>query len=331
MYRTMMLLLEKYGRVRRALVVEGAERGNWLLLGGEERLSFGTVPETFWREVESLPAERWQGTHVFPNGRTLYLECLEHSPRLILLGAGHVACAAARMGQLLGFEITVMDDRQDFLKRERFPRGSRLVCGKYEELSQKIPSYENAYYVIVTHGHQGDFQCLEQILPRSCAYVGMIGSRRKAAFTKERILAKGFTKEDWNRVHSPVGLAIGAQTPEEIAVSILAEIIQVKNQTGAVYLQEEIQNVLLQEEKGVLMTIVEKDGSSPRGIGSRMFVNEEGSVCGSIGGGTVEYEALRHAASVKEMETAVYDLSQEGNSPSGMICGGKVKVLFERI
>ena len=103
------------------------------------------------------------------------------------------------------------------------------IFGEFDTLSDRISPYENAYYVVVTRGHLGDSACARAILKRSFAYFGMIGSRTKVRITREKLLKEGFTEEQLDQIHAPIGLPIGGQMPAEIAVSIMAEIVQEKN------------------------------------------------------------------------------------------------------
>ena len=222
-----------------------------------------------------------------------------------------------------------MDDREDFVTAERFPDADRLITGSYDEISEKIPAYENAYYVIVTRGHLGDSACARQIMRRPYTYLGMIGSRNKVKLTREKLLGEGFTEEQLNTIHAPIGLPIGGNMPAEIAVSITAEIVQEKNRYSVSYIDEAVERAVREKKEGVMMTIISKSGSSPRGTGSKMFLDKKGKLYGSIGGGNVEFQAMKHAPEATDTEIVKYNLSNAGGANLGMICGGQVEVLFE--
>lgn len=204
------------------------------------------------------------------------------------------------------------------------------IFGDFDTLSDRIPPYENAYYVVVTRGHLGDSACARAILKRPFAYFGMIGSRTKVRITREKLLKEGFMEEQLDQIHAPIGLPIGGQMPAEIAVSIMAEIVQEKNRHFRTYCDEEVEAAVRRRTPGTMVTIIEKKGSSPRGTGSKMFVFRDGSTAGSIGGGKVEFEAGKHAVNIRNTETKVYELGQ-GAGDLGMICGGTVRVLFEPV
>ena len=258
-----------------------------------------------------------------------FVEIYVKNPQLIIFGGGHVSQPVAKIGKMLGFHVTVMDDREDFVTSERFPDADRLIKGSYDKLSDKIPAYENAYYVIVTRGHLGDSACARQILRRPYTYLGMIGSKNKVKLTREKLLGEGFSEEQLNSIHAPIGLPIGGHMPAEIAVSIAAEIVQEKNRYDVSYIDGAVEDAVRKKENGIMITIISKSGSSPRGTGSKMFIDKDGNSYGSIGGGNVEFQALKYAPEAQHGEIRKYNLSNQGGANLGMICGGEVEVLYE--
>jgi xanthine dehydrogenase accessory factor len=157
-------------------------------------------------------------------------ELLEVPPQLLIFGAGHVGQAVAMIGALVGYDVTVVDDRAEFLRRERLPnKAIKLVEGKYSAIESDIKITKNTAVVIVTRGHQYDEVCLEQVLERGAKYIGMIGSRRRVLSIFKRLESSGVSSAVLQRVHAPIGLKIGAESPQEIAVAIIAEIITVLN------------------------------------------------------------------------------------------------------
>ena len=111
---------------------------------------------------------------------------------LVILGGGHVGHALCRLASVMGYDITVMDDREEFASPGRFPEADRVICAPFAQLEQRIPPLENSYYVIVTRGHQGDFQCADILLGRRFAYLGMIGSKKKVKEVRQRLLEAGY-------------------------------------------------------------------------------------------------------------------------------------------
>lgn len=148
--------------------------------------------------------------------------------KLLILGGGHVGRALALAAQPLGFAVTVADDRPEFLVPERYPAGVATICGSYTEMVDRFPFDASTYVVIVTRGHRADLESLRAVLGRTWRYAGLIGSRRKVRLLTEQVLADGHDRTRVESVHTPIGLDIGAETPEELAVSIAGELVAVR-------------------------------------------------------------------------------------------------------
>ena len=146
---------------------------------------------------------------------------------LYIFGAGHVALETARIGAMVDFKTIVFDDREEFANARRFPDAQVTVLDSFEELPP-LAIDRNSYLVIVTRGHLHDAAVLDFALGTDAGYIGMIGSRKKRDLTYKAMLEKGHTQEQLDQVHSPIGLAIGSETPAEIAVSIVGELIRVR-------------------------------------------------------------------------------------------------------
>ena len=175
-----------------------------------------------------------------PAGRRLQVYAEGHRPRqeLIVVGAGHIAQPLATLGTLLDFEVTVLDDRPDFATRERFPDAAAVRTIDFADPLSGIDVHAGCHFVLVTRGHKYDYECLRRLLARhgeaKPAYIGMIGSRRRVRATFIQLEAEGIPHEVIARVRAPVGLDIGAQTPVEIAISVLGEmILERRGGTGA--------------------------------------------------------------------------------------------------
>lgn len=157
----------------------------------------------------------------------LFVQPIGQFSKLFLIGAGHIAQKLAALTRGVGFFTVVMDDREEFLSQERFPQADqRLLLSGFENVFEQVSIDSNSYVVIVTRGHSSDKLVLQQALQTEAGYIGMIGSRRKINTTFELLRREGVSEETLQRVHSPIGLSIGAETPEEIAISIVAELIQ---------------------------------------------------------------------------------------------------------
>jgi xanthine dehydrogenase accessory factor len=156
-----------------------------------------------------------------------FLELHHPSPEMVIVGAGHVAQPLATMGSLLGLRIKVLDDRPEFATRERFPEASELLHVDFADPFLGIPLHPWSHVVLVTRGHKYDYECLRKILQGETlpGYVGMIGSRRRVRATFDALLREGLPRERLDLVRAPIGLDIGGETPAEIAVSVLAEIV----------------------------------------------------------------------------------------------------------
>lgn len=158
----------------------------------------------------------------------VFIEPILTPSSLHIFGGGHVSLPLAKMGKLLGFQIAVIDDRAEFAHPDRFPEADILLAEEFTSAFPKLKIDKSSYIVIVTRGHQHDELVLEWAVGTPAKYIGMIGSKTKVKTIFSHLLAKGITNHQLDRVHAPIGLEIGAQTPEEIAVSILAEIVKVR-------------------------------------------------------------------------------------------------------
>jgi xanthine dehydrogenase accessory factor len=158
----------------------------------------------------------------------VYIEPLESTPRLYVVGAGHVGYNLAKLAATIGFKIHVLDDREKFANQERFAEAEAVVVETIPEWLQKAEIPSSAYVVIVTRGHTHDLDALRSLAKRDLRYLGLIGSKAKVKRIYDALIEEGMPVEYLQRVHAPVGLDIGAVSPEEIAVSILAELIAVR-------------------------------------------------------------------------------------------------------
>ncbi len=158
-------------------------------------------------------------------GSLLFVDSLSRPPVLYLFGGGHVGLAVAKVARIAGFRLVVIDDRPAFSNPARFPDAEATHVMPMRGAVSRLPISRDAYIVVVTRGHQHDEPVIEEAIRTPAAYIGMIGSRRKVAVAWERLRARGATPEQLGRVHAPIGLDIGADTPGEIAVSIVAQMI----------------------------------------------------------------------------------------------------------
>lgn len=163
----------------------------------------------------------------------IFVEPILATPTLYLLGGGHVSLYVSKIASVAGFDVVVIDDRAAFASRERFPDAMETHAGPWEEVFPKLKVSEFSYLVLVTRGHKGDLTCLRWALTTPARYIGMIGSKRKFIEISKVLESEGVPAEKLERVYSPVGLDIGALTPEEIAVAIVAELVAVRRNAAA--------------------------------------------------------------------------------------------------
>ena len=162
------------------------------------------------------------------NRLNVFVESVVSDPILYLFGGGHVASHVAPLAHRVGFKVVVIDDRPEFADPEKFPEAEEVHEYTFDNVMERLPVDESSYIIIMTRGHSHDKNVLAQVLKSPAQYVGMIGSRRKISIIYDKLREKGFTREQLDSVHSPIGIDIGAETPEEIAVSIVAELIKVR-------------------------------------------------------------------------------------------------------
>jgi xanthine dehydrogenase accessory factor len=221
--------------------------GAKMLVFGDGRM-VGTIGggcyenDAFWKAREAITARRPQVVHyelsddfaqesglVCGGQMDVYIEPIEPSPELYVIGAGHVGTHLATLAQAVGFRVHVVDDREKFANRERFPDIAEVVTEDIPAWLARTRLPAHAYAVIVTRGHTNDLEALRALATRELRYLGLIGSRAKVARIFEALQQDGLDPAFLKRVHAPIGLDIGAVTPQEIAVSILAELIAVKH------------------------------------------------------------------------------------------------------
>ena len=224
-----------------------------------------------------------------------------------------------------------------------------VTLNTFENAFQILDIHKEDYVVIVTRGHKHDKFCLEKILPLDgLNYIGMIGSKRRVKIMKEELIEDGYSKEKIESIYSPIGLNIGAVTPEEIAISILAELISVKRigklalknekikVNNSCELNKDVLEALAKSdsEKISLVTVISTKGSTPRKSGSKMIVYDTGNIIGTIGGGCAEAKIIKDAALIagsKNFKIETIDMTGEVAEEEGMVCGGIMTVLIEGI
>ncbi|MBQ5566339.1 MAG: xanthine dehydrogenase accessory protein XdhC [Oscillospiraceae bacterium] len=203
-------------------VLDGNENA-WLVLrlDGEQVRQFRVLTES---ELSGRDVSRFTARAYFQDG--VYIEPLFRAGRVYLFGGGHVGRALVPVLSYVGFRVTVIDQRAEIARAENFPEAEQVIRGDFSDIFASVSIGPEDYAVIMTPGHQGDYEILAQVLTTQATYIGCIGSKLKVARTKERLQQAGFDETAIARLHSPIGLPILAETPEEIAISIAAEMIR---------------------------------------------------------------------------------------------------------
>jgi xanthine dehydrogenase accessory factor len=158
----------------------------------------------------------------------VFVEVVVPQPQAFIFGAGHISKSLSKVLTLAGFGTTIIDDREAFASRERFPEADEVLAGDYEEIFPKLPVHEGSYLVIVTRGHRDDMRVLKWAAGTNARYIAMIGSKRKVLNVVRELENEGIPRASLERIFAPMGLEIGAISPEEISISVAAEMIAVR-------------------------------------------------------------------------------------------------------
>ncbi|MBL8295040.1 MAG: XdhC family protein, partial [Bryobacterales bacterium] len=158
----------------------------------------------------------------------VFVEPITPQPRAFIFGAGHISKSLSKVANLAGFATVVVDDRETFANRDRFPEAEEVFSGEYEAIFPTLTVNHSSYLIIVTRGHRDDMRVLRWAIGTPARYIAMIGSKRKTLGVMKELMKEGIPREDFDRLHAPMGLDIGAISPEEIAVSVVAEMIALR-------------------------------------------------------------------------------------------------------
>lgn len=307
-----------------------------LILDGA--MTWNTVPEGFLKAHEAEVTAAQDTGIINIEGQEVFVELLGNEKQVVICGAGHVAMPIITITRMMGLNVTVIDDREEFIENAKKRGATRTICKSFAEGMAEVEGSDDTFFVVVTRGHRYDKDCVGAALRKKHAYVGMIGSRRHAAFVKQNLLKEGLSEELVDSIYTPIGLNIGAETPEEIAVSIVGELIEVKNRRKRnIGIPKDMMRVIMEEDREpmIMATIIKRAGSAPRAVGSRMLVRRDGSIVGTIGGGSAEAEIMKYAAQLlqegfKGTQVRHLDLACSAEE-DGMVCGGVVDVLLETL
>lgn len=165
----------------------------------------------------------------------VYVEPVLPVPRALIFGAGHISKSLSKVATLAGFATTVIDNRESYANRERFPEAAHVIAEEYEEVFPRLPANEATYVIIVTRGHRDDMRVLRWAVDQPLRYIGMIGSKRKTIEVAKQLGNEGVRLDRLSTIHAPMGLDIGAVTPEEIAVAVVSEMIARRRNADATW------------------------------------------------------------------------------------------------
>lgn len=265
--------------------------------------------------------------------------------RLILLGGGHVSTALCHFSSELDFDVTVVDDRFTFANTQRFPEAKAVVCDGFAPAIRRLNITEHDFVATLTRGHTHDLDCLRVLLKGEFPhYLGLIGSRRRTLAMFDLMEEEGYPRELLNRIHTPIGVRIQSNTPKEIAISILAELIDVRNAAPSTPDRNELdltdmpdgllKSLAAGTEPCVLAMVIDTSGSTPVGTGAMMTVGPAGETHGTVGGGCGEHQIVMEAMNVFQSglpQQVEVEMSNDIAAEEAMVCGGRMSVWLELV
>ena len=322
---------KKNGQLLAAWIIDGEDAGNKALFDRQEPVYRDEdFPEELADRIRRMDCP--QAGLLEQNGSRVFLERISDGKRLVICGAGHVALCVIRIGVMLGYEITVIEDRREFAEKAGEAGAHRVICKPFGEALDEAGDDPMTAFVIMTREHSHDVECLRRVLQRPSAYIGMMGSRSRTEQIRQQMLEEGYDPRKVEQIHMPIGLRIGSRTPEEIAVSVAAELISVLNAADpGEGFPPGMAEELAADPSGVLAMIVEKSGEAPRRPGTKMLVRMDGSFLGTVGGGYAEAEILKTARQMiaeGDRKSRVIRITMKKGT---MHCGGEVAVFLTAV
>lgn len=272
-----------------------------------------------------------------------YTRMFRPKERLILLGGGHIAQPLCSIAAMLGFGVTVVDDRPSFANHPRFPEAEQIVCDVFAPAIQELDIQAGDYLAVITRGHRYDADCLRTVLSGTMPmYLGLLGSRRRTIALLAMLEQEGFERDRLDAIHTPIGLDIGALSVQEIAVSIAAELVQCRRQglnrrskscilTEETFEEDVLADIVERDIPRALLLVYETSGSTPVKSGAFMTVDQNFQAKGTIGGGCSESAVLRdafHLIGTGKRQCVTVNMSNDVAAEEGMVCGGQMKVLL---
>lgn len=317
-------------------IVSGSNINSKILLSDGE-IIYNNNENVNWEPIiNAVPQNRKSGLITF-GGEKIYIEFTGQKCRTVVCGAGHISISIIKMCKLMELPVTVIDDRIKFINDAVKAGADNVICDSFDNALEKVSGDDGTFFIIVTRGHRYDQICLEKIIEKENAYIGMIGSRVRVKKVLDYLEENGVSRSKIDKVYTPIGLDIGAETPAEISVSIMAQIIEVKNRriNSGTYTDELLKGLADEKNSAVpkaLVTIVSRKGSAPREISTKMAVLKDGTMIGTIGGGCVEADIRRIAFSCienNECRLVKVDMTGREAEDEGMVCGGIIELYVE--
>jgi xanthine dehydrogenase accessory factor len=322
---------------------QGSIAEKMLLTADEIKLRAFTINDDIYERIcHCLDNGKLEVINIEPN-KALIIEPFMPKPTLIIFGGGHIAKPLSEFAARVGFSMTVIDDRPFFANTERFPEADKVICESFEKSFQLLNLKKSDFVVIITRGHRHDGVVLREVLKHDLSYIGMIGSKRRVNSMRDELIEEGFPEPKLDLVNAPIGLDISAITPDEIAISIVSQLISYKNKGiidkfGKDFTYPEFDMEVAEKISDkttlpkALITILSSKGSVPRKAGAKMVAYFDGRTIGSIGGGCSEASVISNAKAVmldKGFLIEHIDLTGEAAESEGMVCGGIMDVLIE--
>lgn len=311
-----------------AWIIEGKNAGAKALFDRQETVF---REEGFPEELAGIIRTAQPGI-LESEGSRVFLERISDGKKLVICGAGHVALCVIRIAVTLGYEVTVIEDREEYAVKARAAGAHHVLCRPFGEALDGIADDPLTAYVIMTREHIHDVECLRRILKKEFAYAGKMGSRSRTEQVRRQMLEEGFDARKVDLVHMPIGLPIGSRTPEEIAVSVAAELISVLNAADpGEGFPPGMAEELAAGPDGMLAMIVEKEGEAPRRPGTKMLIRADGSFLGTVGGGYAEAEILKTARQMISEGNRESRLLRITMKKGTMHCGGEITVFLTAV
>lgn len=319
-----------------ACVLDGDAAEEQLLLCDGEPVWQAGNSDFLLQNIRSL--QDVTATGMLKMGNTqVFAERFGAVPQLIICGGGHVAASVARLAKLLGLPVLAMDDRKEYVDSLSEAGADEVICQPFVQALEQVDGSAETYFIVATRAHAFDVACLKEILKKPAAYVGMMGSKGRSALVRRQLLEQGTDARRVEELYAPIGLSIGSQTAEEIALSILAQVVAIKNKRPQTEgfrtaVLDAMEQADAAGQRAVLATIIARHGSTPREVGAKMLVLPGGKIVGSVGGGIMEHQTVLAAQEMLTDKAPAHRriccFADDNSDASVAACGGSMELLL---